>query len=826
LCEPFLKRGIAIFLRRIWPIGFLAVLAVFYFGDIRGSLFIERDLLFYFIPPRQFWVEEVKNFVFPLWNPYYFNGHPLFATLQPGVIYPFSVLYLFLPFNWAFNLNIELHFALSGIFTYLLLRGMKASQGAAVISAVAFMLSGYLISVHNLLSTLLSVTWVPLFYLCYFSAIKNNRISHAVFSGVVGTLMFLGGGVEVCYLTFGAAFFLTLFPELVLGQNSLIQTRRRLFFFATCCVVFFGLSAIQLLPFLEVSQLSIRSEGLSYKEAGTWSLHPFDLIEFFLPDQYGLATDIKEYWAYQNWLKTIYMGGIPYILAAFFLKKWDRRAQGFLLLFFISLGLAMGNNTLFHHFLYDYLPFFHKLRYPVKFIFLAILILSIAAGLGYDYFKKELAEKNLEGQRWVRNILSLGFFCMIAFGILNLFNEPVTAYLKAIGWDYPDYNETEINIFNFKRFLGLTSLFCLGLFLYSKPKFQKPFTLAALITLLVLDLFFAHFNFYNKDSFEKIQKRGENANFVMSDPGLFRVFVNSETRTAESLIKADQNKLDANKEKLVLGLLGNQRILHVGGWEVTKQRRWENLMSLIDKSSGPGSIKSPDIINFKYVESVPASDSNNLLNMMNVKYVVSVAPITSSDFKLVQANGRIPQEPQEREEFEKYAIAKVYENKKVLPHTFLVPKCKVINSDSEYQETLKSENFDPEKVVLLDAEPKDFSCNEVRDPQKQEPVQIDSYKSNTVDLTVNSKNRQFLFLSDSYYPGWKSYVDGKEVEIFRANYLFRAIIIEAGEHQVRFKYDPLSFKLGLAISLTTVLSFGVYALWGRRKMKKMSPLSP
>jgi hypothetical protein len=801
LCDHFFKGGIAIFLRRVWPIGFLTALAVFYFGDIRGSLFIERDLLIFFIPPRQFWVEEVKNFIFPLWNPYYFNGHPLFATLQPGVLYPLSILYLFLPFDWAFNLNIELHFALAGCFTYLLVRALKASQGAAILSATGFMLSGYLISVHNLLSTLISVTWVPLFFLCYFSAIKNNHRGHAILSGVVATLMFLGGGIEVCYLTFGVAFFLTLFPDLILGSNGGINIRRRLIIYIIFCGVFFGLSAVQLLPFLELSQLSIRSGGLSYLEAGIWSLHPYDLFELFLPDQYGLATDIKKYWTYENWLKTIYMGAIPIILAIIFLKKWDRRAQGFLLLFFISLGLAMGKNTLFHHFLYDYLPFFNKLRYPVKYIFLAILILSVAAGLGYDYLKRELAEKNPEKLKWPHYILTLGFLCMTLFGIINIFNDPIVIYFKAVGWDHPKYNEIEINLFNFKRFLAFTSLSCLTLFLYSKPKLRKPSVLNTIIVLFILDLFFAHFNFYQKEPFENIQKVSENAKFIKSDSEVFRIFVTPKTKKAEIKIKENWKGLDIQKEKLMTGLLGNQRILDIEGVGVTQQKNWKKMIDLI--------------------KTAPAIDSTNLLNMMNVKYVVSTPQITSKDFKLVHATDEIPQSPEEIKELEKSSTIKIYKNLKMLPHAYLISQCKVVKSEKEYKEILVSKTFDPEKIVLLDEEPKNFACVENTLKDKQKPVTIVAYESNSVELSVNSSERRLLFLSDSYYPGWKATINGKNTEILRANYLFRAIIVEPGENEVIFEYDPLSFKLGLIISTITVLICGIY-FWRKRKYNKLA----
>ncbi len=64
-----------------------------------------------------------------------------------------------------------------------------------------------------------------------------------------------------------------------------------------------------------------------------------------------------------------------------------------------------------------------------------------------------------------------------------------------------------------------------------------------------------------------------------------------------------------------------------------------------------------------------------------------------------------------------------------------------------------------------------------------------------------------LFLSDTYYPGWKAFVDGAEQPIYRADFVLRAVSVPSGVHTVRFVYDPLSWKLGLALS-----GFGLVAL--------------
>ena len=614
--------------------------------------------------------------------------------------------------------------------------------------------------------------------------------------------MFLGGGVEVCYLTFGLAFFLTLFPQLILGLIEFIKLRRRLEIFGVFCVVFFGLSAIQLLPFHELSQLSIRSHGISYDKASIWSLHPLDLLEIFVPDQYGLATDWQNYWSHQHWLKTIYMGGIPFLLSFFFIKKFDRQALGFLLLFFISLGLATGHHSYLHYILYEYLPFFDKFRYPVKFIFIGILVISITAGIGYDCLKKDIStNSNLKTSPMVW-VLFIGFLFMVVFGVLDFYNKEFTEYFNKIGWAPPNYNEVNINLFNIKRFLVFTSLCCLLLYLYPKPKFRNKFVLGLMIGLLTLDLFFAHYKFFVRQGLDRFNKRAESAEFILSDKSNARTYVPSETyhKPFKNVIKTSEN-MNLKKERFTTGILGNLPIHFASGIAVTAQKKWSQLNSLVETS--------------------PELNSTDILNLMNVKYYVSIEPVKDKGFTLVYSGTPSSGKEVELKQFEESNAIRVYENKNVLPRSFLVPNCKVIDSGKEFKNTFAKKLFDPKTVVLLEKQPAGLDCKKSKsDFSEKGKVEISSYKSNTVKLTVNSKIRQFLLLNDSYYPGWKAYIDGEETEVLNANYLFRAIVIGPGEHQVRFKYEPLSFKLGLAISVTTLILCGTY-LYRSRNRRKM-----
>ena len=105
-------------------------------------------------------------------------------------------------------------------------------------------------------------------------------------------------------------------------------------------------------------------------------------------------------------------------------------------------------------------------------------------------------------------------------------------------------------------------------------------------------------------------------------------------------------------------------------------------------------------------------------------------------------------------------------------------------------------------------------------PELKPEVKVVSYENNRVLLEVSTPEAAFLFMSEAYYPGWKAYVDGRQEEILRANYVFRAIPVGPGSHRVEVVMQPLSFKIGLAVSgLTVVLLFTGWAFATIRKQR-------
>ncbi len=126
---------------------------------------------------------------------------------------------------------------------------------------------------------------------------------------------------------------------------------------------------------------------------------------------------------------------------------------------------------------------------------------------------------------------------------------------------------------------------------------------------------------------------------------------------------------------------------------------------------------------------------------------------------------------------------------------------------------MKEEAFDPGQEVILSQGPGGY----LEEGKAQDRVSMVSYQPERVVVQAHLGAPGYLVLTDAYYPGWKALVDGRPAKIERADYYFRAVYLEEGEHTIEFVYAPLSFKVGVVISLAS-LAFVILGLgWGLRR---------
>jgi uncharacterized membrane protein YfhO len=97
------------------------------------------------------------------------------------------------------------------------------------------------------------------------------------------------------------------------------------------------------------------------------------------------------------------------------------------------------------------------------------------------------------------------------------------------------------------------------------------------------------------------------------------------------------------------------------------------------------------------------------------------------------------------------------------------------------------------------------------------PVKFETRDPEHLVMTLNTPTDQLLVLSEVYYPGWRATVDGVSTPILRADVALRAVPLRAGTHRVELVFDPGSVKIGIAVTVATMVAVMVGALLGWHK---------
>jgi hypothetical protein len=200
----------------------------------------------------------------------------------------------------------------------------------------------------------------------------------------------------------------------------------------------------------------------------------------------------------------------------------------------------------------------------------------------------------------------------------------------------------------------------------------------------------------------------------------------------------------------------------------------------------------------------PSISTNQLADLYGIKYIVSVTPLEGDPrFELIYA--KLEGLEGKREDLLRENTIKLYKNRDPLPRAWLVKDYKVMGSDAILSMMIQKE-FDPRKEVFLEEMPPSFTLPRKDVGMSGRDVEIVSESNNRLNLRAKAEGNSLMVLSDTYYPGWKAFVDGKKTKIYRADYAFRAIPLNSGTHEVAMVYDPISFKLGAGGTLLGILS--------------------
>jgi uncharacterized membrane protein YfhO len=97
-------------------------------------------------------------------------------------------------------------------------------------------------------------------------------------------------------------------------------------------------------------------------------------------------------------------------------------------------------------------------------------------------------------------------------------------------------------------------------------------------------------------------------------------------------------------------------------------------------------------------------------------------------------------------------------------------------------------------------------------PAEPLPVRVINYSTHDLSFVVTCKTEGWLLVTDRWALNWLGTVNGKPVEIFGGNFIFRAIQVPAGENTVRFSYQTPGFPWLVILSWSTLVLVAIISV--------------
>ena len=762
-----------------------------------------------------------------LWTNSMFGGMP---TYQISLMQPYNLIKYVEDVIHIFPGQIcNLFLYLIGF--YILLLAFRVNPWLSIVGAIAFSFASFnfiiLVAGHN--SEAYTIAYMAPLIGSVFLAFRDKRLLGCLLTAFFLSLAVRANHIQILYYT-AIILILLIVVELIFSIkdkkiNSYLKTSGLLLAAAAVAV---GMNATSLLTTYDYSKATMRGEsngltvdtqnsqqGLNKDYITQWSYGVDETMTLMIPDFKGgasggtLTSDsetgkkltslgapdvdkiLKEnqfplYWGAQPFTSgPVYIGAIVCFLFVLGIFLVEKRTKWWLLpMIALTLMLAWGKNFMWLSDIFiNHFPLYNKFR--------TVSMMLVATGFGITLMAilalKEVFSEKADKRKLIRPIL---ISAAIVGGLALIF-----ALIPSLSGDFmspSDAQYTGNNAF-LRETLPLdreallrgdafrSLLFIIAaagaLWLYAKNYLKVKLAYVLLGALMLFDLVPVAKRYLNNDNFQRA--RVMNTLITPSKADSIILLDKSQYRVLDGTVSMFQDASPSYFHK------------NIGGYHAAKLRRYQELINMqLDKEIGKlfgafGKGTTPAIID-------NTLDSLGVLNMLNMKYLIynkQAAPLVNP-----HANGNAWF-------INKIRIAENANDEMRLVGEINTKKEIVVDKSYASQLPVKLETDTTSRIALVKYEPNDLVYQ------------------------FNSMTDQVAVFSEIYYEnGWNAYINGKKVPYVRADYLLRAMPLKAGNYEIEYKFEPLSYSLGNAIALISslILIFSIlgFAIWKWRTTGK------
>jgi hypothetical protein len=724
---------------------------------LSGRVTIPWDAKAHFLPQIQFMAQALHAGQSPFWAPFVFSGHPQIADPQAMLFSPpFLALALLdpAPGLWAADATLLAMVLIGCLALMLWFHDQGWHWAGGLIAALAFGYGASMAWRIQHMGQVLSMAYLPIALVCLDRALARGSILHGLAAGVVGACIALNRD-QVALLE------IYLLAALALWRIATAEAPRAALRAGLAPLAAGGACALAIIavPVALTALLAEQSNrpAIDYAGAAAGSLHPALLLTLVMPDLFGAAGRMEDYWGPPSFawpgtglfiaqnMGVLYVGAVPLLLlvaAAVRGRLWAPEVRFFACAAFVVLLYALGWYTPLFRVLYTILPGVSLYRRPADATFLLGGLAAILAGYAaHRLFRDPLAELGRRPTLAAAAGLALAALLAVALalwlGRVQRLPLPLAAAALSFGAG------------------------ALALVLARRRMALRPLEAAAVLAAVTA----ADLAVNNGPSSATAQP-----------PALYEVL---EPGTANATIAILRSKAVADatrRDRIELAGLGfhwpNASLTHA-----LESTLGYNPVRLALYSAATGADDHVGLPDQRRFSPLFPSYRSTLANLLGLRLIATGVPIEAIDRALQP--GALPLLARTGDGY-------IYENVDAFPRVLLASAARSADFDRLLADGAWPD-VDLGSTVLLERAPEGAAL-----PRRPGQVRILSYRTTDVVLEADSPDGGWVVLNDLWHPWWFAEVDGRPAPVLRANVLFRAVAVREGRHRIHFRFRPIA----------------------------------